>query len=149
MDSKIEVLNGLLDGVSGLLKGTGERIERLKVEKEKIGQELRYLYDYEDKLEKRRSVLQEIIEDERMKFSDIKTYISDGIIVGMDMGIGPDIAAMVKDGPSITSPLYGGESASIGTMISGDDEIYLAKIAKGAAEQIKKQIERNNKYGKV
>lgn len=128
MDNKIEVLNRLLDEVNRKLKLANESTEKLKVEREINFQALRKLYDYEDKLEKRRTVLQEIIEDENLK---------SGIIVG------PDMTEIVKKGVTITSPLYPGEAIAT--------EIHMTKssIVQGAAKEIMKQMERDHKHGKV
>ena len=101
MDNKTEVLNRLLDEVNRKLKLANESTEKLKVEREINAQALRKLYDYEDKLEKRRTVLQEIIEDENLKSGVIKENTNDDIIVGVDMGTGPDMAAIVKAGAQI------------------------------------------------
>ena len=101
MDNKTEVLNRLLDEVNRKLQLANGSIEKLKVEREINAQALKKLYDYEDKLEKRRTVLQEIIEDENLKSGVIKENTNDDIIVGVDMGTGPDMAAIVKAGAQI------------------------------------------------
>ncbi|SFN50949.1 hypothetical protein [Proteiniclasticum ruminis] len=119
MDNKIEVLNRLLHEVNRKLKLANESTEKLKVEREIDFQALRKLYDYEDKLEKRRTVLQEIIEDENLKSGVIKENTNDDIIVGADMGKGADTTVFVRD------------------------------ISRETAEELIKRMERNHKHGKV
>ena len=143
MDNKTEVLNRLLDEVNRKLQLANGSIEKLKVEREINAQALKKLYDYEDKLEKRRTVLQEIIEDENLKSGVIKENTNDDIIVGVDMGTGPDMAAIVKAGAQITSPLYHGEA------IATEMHMIKSSIAQGTAEEIMKQLKKRHKHGKV
>ena len=119
MDNKTEVLNRLLDEVNRKLKLANESTEKLKVEREINAQALRKLYDYEDKLEKRRTVLQEIIADENLKSGVIKENTNDDIIVGSDMGKGADTTVFVRD------------------------------ILRETAEELINQMERDHKYGNV
>ena len=119
MDNKTEVLNRLLDEVNRKLQLANGSIEKLKVEREINAQALKKLYDYEDKLEKRRTVLQEIIEDENLESGVIKENINDDIIVGVDIGKGADTTVFVRD------------------------------ILRETAEELINQMERDHKHGKV
>ena len=145
MENNIEVLNRIRNEVEQSLKAIIQRQEGLKVQKEKICKELKYLYDCEDKLQRRRKVLQEIINDENLKLGIIEINTNDGISVGMDMCTGPDMTAIVKNGATITSPLYPGEVIATEIHMTNSSAI----IAQGTAEEIMKQMERNQKHGKV
>ena len=98
MDNKIDVLDGLLNELDAELRLVNEMIEGLSIKNEDIRQELEELHSYGYKLGKRRVALKEIIDDEKLKSSSIKINDDDGVIVGIDMGNGPDMAAIVKAG---------------------------------------------------
>ena len=141
MDNKVEVLNRLLDEINLSLQQVCDRIDMLSDKKQEISQNLKELYDNEDNLKKRKKVLEEIINDENLKLGIIKTEASEGIIVGMDMGPGPD---------SSPNP-YMHHMELINT---GEIHITKSSIAQGTAEGILKQMdrnymERNYKHGKV
>ncbi len=143
MDNKIDVLDGLLNELDAELRLVNERIEILSIKNEDIKQELKELHSYGYKLGTRRIALKEIIDDEKLKSSSIKINDDDGVIVGIDMSNGPDMASIVKAGAQITSPLYPGEA------IATEMHMIKSSIAQGTAEGILKQMERNHKHGKV
>ncbi len=136
MDNKVEVLNRLLDEINLSLQQVCDRIDMLSDQKQEISQNLKELYDNEDNLKKRKKVLEEIINDENLKLGIIKTEASEDIIVGMDMGSGPD---------SSPNPYM----HHMELINSGEMHIIKSNIAREASKEIEKRMERDLKHGKV